>query len=78
MSLCCSAVQTSIGAEASLRTAKEFRGKSYALDVTTAWAAEIQSQGRIALFSTAWNNFSSQTVARKLELKQYGVELEFW
>ena len=76
VSLCCSAVQTSIGAEASLRTAKDYRGRSYALDVTTAWAAEIQKQVRIALFSTAWNNISSQAVARKLELKQYGVELE--
>jgi GNAT acetyltransferase len=76
VSLCCSAVHTFIGAEASLRTAKEYRGRSYALDVTTAWAAEIQKQGRIALFSTAWNNIPSQTIARKLELKQYGVELE--
>jgi len=78
VSLCCCAVQTSIGAEASLRTAKDYRGATYALDVTTAWAAEIQNQGRIALYSTAWNNLSSQAVARKLELKQYGVELEFW
>ncbi|MFD1675227.1 GNAT family N-acetyltransferase [Alicyclobacillus fodiniaquatilis] len=77
VSLCCSSVQT-FGAEASLKTAKDFRGKSYALDVTTAWAAEIQNQGRTALYSTAWNNLSSQAVARKLELKQYGVELEFW
>ncbi|WP_226673628.1 GNAT family N-acetyltransferase [Rossellomorea aquimaris] len=76
VSLCCSAVQTSIGAEASLRTAKDYRGRAYALDVTTAWAAEIQKLGRIALFSTAWNNMSSQAIARKLELKQYGVELE--
>ncbi|MGZ7440241.1 GNAT family N-acetyltransferase [Paenibacillus sp. TH7-28] len=77
VALCCSARQTSIAAEASLRTAKDFRGKAYALDVTTAWAAEVQEQGRMALYSTSWNNLSSQAVAGKLKLRQYGVDLHF-
>ncbi|MBB2482987.1 GNAT family N-acetyltransferase [Bacillus sp. APMAM] len=77
VSLCCSARQTSDAAEASLHTAQNFRGKGYALEVCTAWAAEVQSQGQIAFYSTAWNNLSSQAVARKLRLRQYGVDLHF-
>lgn len=77
VSLCCSARSSSQAAEASLHTAPDFRGKGYGMDVSTAWAAEIQNQGRIALYSTAWNNLASQSVARKLELIQYGMDLHF-
>ncbi|GIN59675.1 hypothetical protein J8TS2_39940 [Lederbergia ruris] len=75
VSLCCSARQTSICAEASLHTAKSYRGKGYAVDVSNAWAAEIQKQGRIALYSTSWDNFASQSVARKLHLIKYGTDI---
>lgn len=77
VSLCCSARSSSIAAEASLHTARDFRGRAYGMDVSRAWAAEIQNQGRIALYSTAWNNLASQAVARKLKLRQYGVDLHF-
>lgn len=77
VSLCCSARISSVAAEASLRTAPDYRGRGYGLEVSTAWAAEIQKQGRIALYSTAWNNLASQAVARKLNLKPYGMDLSF-
>lgn len=77
VSLCCSARTSSIAAEASLHTARDFRGRAYGMEVSTAWAAEIQNQGRIALYSTAWNNLASQAVARKLKLRQYGMDLHF-
>lgn len=77
VAVCCSARQTSAAAEASLRTAKDFRGKGCAAAAAAAWAAEVQNEGRIALYSTSWNNLSSQAVARKLHLKQYGVDLHF-
>ncbi|MBE9917039.1 GNAT family N-acetyltransferase [Paenibacillus donghaensis] len=77
VSLCSSARSSSIAAEASLHTAPDFRGRAYGMEVTAAWAAEIQHQGRIALYSTAWNNFASQAVARKLKLRQYGMDLNF-
>lgn len=77
VSLCCSARSSSTAAEASLHTAPDFRGRAYGMEVTAAWAAEIQNQGRLALYSTAWNNFASQAVAKKLNLKQYGMDLNF-
>ncbi|MFM1654181.1 GNAT family N-acetyltransferase [Brevibacillus sp. B_LB10_24] len=77
VSLCCSARNSSIAAEASLHTARDFRGNGYGMEVSTAWAAEIQNQGRIALYSTAWNNLASQAVAKKLNLRQYGIDLHF-
>lgn len=77
VSICCSARQTQMAAEASLYTLEEFRGKGYGLEVSNAWAIDIQSQGRIALYSTSWDNFSSQSVAKKLNLIQYGTDISF-
>jgi len=77
VSLCSCARSSSIAAEASLHTAPDYRGKSYGVEAAAAWAAEIQNQGRIALYSTAWNNFASQAAARKLKLRQYGLDLNF-
>ena len=75
VSICCSARQTQVAAEASLYTLEEFRGKGYGLKVSNAWATDLQRQGRIALYSTSWDNFSSQSVAKKLNLIQYGTDI---
>lgn len=77
VSICCSARQNLMAAEASLYTLEEFRGKGYGLEVSNAWAMDIQSQGRLALYSTSWDNFSSQSVAKKLKLIQYGTDINF-
>lgn len=77
VSICCSARQTSMAAEASLYTLEAYRGKRYGVEVSNAWAADIQNQGRIALYSTSWDNFSSQSVAKKLKLIQYGTDINF-
>ncbi|WP_045524357.1 GNAT family N-acetyltransferase [Neobacillus niacini] len=75
VSICCSARQTSKADEASVFTHEDYRGRGYGVNVTNAWAAEVQKQGRIALYSTSWDNFSSQSVARKLKLIQYGTDI---
>jgi GNAT superfamily N-acetyltransferase len=75
VSICCSARQTSKADEASIYTHEDYRGRGYGAAVANAWAAEVQKQGRIALYSTAWDNFSSQSVARKLQLVQYGTDI---
>lgn len=75
VSICCSARQTDRAAEASLATIEDYRGRAFAVDVSNAWAREVQKQGRIALYSTSWDNFASQSVARKLHLLQYGTDL---
>lgn len=75
VSICCSARRTSKADEASVYTNEEYRGRGYGVDVTTAWAAEVKKQGRIALYSTSWDNFASQSLARKLNLIQYGTDI---
>jgi hypothetical protein len=75
VSVCCSARQTCEAAEASVATIENARGKNYALDVSNAWATELQNQGRTALYSTSLDNYASRSVARKLHLVQYGTDL---
>jgi hypothetical protein len=75
VSVCRSGRQTAAAAEASLDTIEAYRGRAYGVEVATAWAAEVQSQRRLALYSTAWDNFASQAVARKLQLIQYGTDV---
>lgn len=75
VSICCSARQSSKAAEASLFTHEDYRGKGYGVEVATAWSQEVQKQGRMALYSTSWDNFASQSVARKLQLVQYGTDI---
>jgi len=75
VSICCSARQTSKADEASVFTYENYRGRGYSVEVSNAWAAEVQKQGRIALYSTSWDNFSSQSVAKKLKLFQYGTDI---
>ena len=75
VSICCSARQTSKADEASVSTHEHYRGRAYGVNVASAWAAEVQKQGRIALYSTSWDNFASQSLARKLQLVQYGTDI---
>ena len=77
VSICCSARLSAEAAEASVHTLENFRGKEYGLIVSNAWAADVQSQGRTALYSTSWDNYASQAVARKLNLVQYGTDIHF-
>ncbi|MCH4570294.1 GNAT family N-acetyltransferase [Bacillus sp. ES1-5] len=75
VSICCSARSTPIAAEASVETLAEFQGNGYGTDVVTAWAISIQEEKRIPLYSTSWDNYASQAVARKLKLINYGMNL---
>lgn len=75
VSICCSARSTPVAAEASVETLEEFQGNGYGTDVVTAWAISIQEEKRIPLYSTSWDNYASQAVARKLKLINYGMNL---
>lgn len=74
-SMCYSARNTTVAAEAGVDTLEEFRGRGYAAAVTTAWARAVRAEGRIPLYSTSWDNLASQSVARKLGLVLYGADL---
>ena len=74
-SLCYSARNTPIAAEAGVDTLEEFRGRGYAPAVAAAWARVVREEGRIPLYSTSWDNQTSRSVVRKLGLLLYGVDL---
>ena len=74
-SLCYSARNTPIAAEAGVDTLEEFRGRGYAPAVVAAWARVVREEGRIPLYSTSWDNLASRSVARKLGLVLYGADL---
>ena len=74
-SLCFSARNTPIAAEAGVDTREEFRGRGYAPAVVAAWARAVRQEGRVPLYSTSWDNLASRSVARKLGLVLYGTDL---
>jgi RimJ/RimL family protein N-acetyltransferase len=74
-SLCFSARNTAVAAEAGVDTREEFRGRGYAPAVVAAWARAVRQEGRIPLYSTSWDNLASRSVARKLGLILYGTDL---
>ena len=73
-SVCFSARSTPAATEAGVETLPEHRGRRYAGAVTVAWAAEVQRQGRIPLYSTSWTNHASRRVAARLGLIQYATD----
>lgn len=72
---CYSARRTDAGAEAGVDTAPAFRGQGLAAAVVHAWRAAIERSGRTPLYSTSYDNVSSQAVARRLGLVQYAETL---
>ena len=74
VSISFSARSTPAASEAGVETLPEHRGRRYAGAVTVAWAAEVQRQGRIPLYSTSWTNHASRRVAARLGLIQYATD----
>lgn len=60
--------------EAGVETLEPFRGRGYATATVAAWAAAVHSLGCIPMYSTSWQNFASQAVARKLGMVFYGED----
>ncbi|MEC0210349.1 kasugamycin N-acetyltransferase AAC(2')-IIb [Paenibacillus ehimensis] len=73
VSVCRSVRITSRAHEAGLETLDEFRGRGYASAVVAGWAMAVRKLEGIPLYSTFWDNLSSQSVARKSGLSFYGV-----
>ncbi|GAB1156023.1 hypothetical protein YWY31_20480 [Paenibacillus illinoisensis] len=74
VAVCCSARTSELGAEASLHTVPAYRGHGYGVETVKCWQYHVHESGRIPLYSTSWDNLSSQQVARKLGLYQYGMD----
>lgn len=74
VAVCCCARRTAAVAEAGLDTLAAWRGRGFAVAVVRAWAAAVQRSGRLALYSTDWDNLASQGVARRLHLLRYAED----
>lgn len=58
--------------EAGVETAITYRGQGLGTLVVRAWAHAVQRSGRLALYSTSWDNDASQRIAAALGAEQYG------
>jgi hypothetical protein len=74
VAICFCSRLTGRAAEAGVETATAFRGRGHATAAVAGWAAEVRRRGRIALYSTSWDNLASQGVARKLAMRLYGED----
>ncbi|GAA5501185.1 hypothetical protein Dxin01_00916 [Deinococcus xinjiangensis] len=74
VSVCFCSRLTPTAAEAGLHTLEDFRGHGYALAAAALWAELVRHSGRLALYSTSWENVASQAVARKLNAVMYGED----
>lgn len=75
VAVCASVRITDAAHEAGVETVPEYRGRGYAGAVVSAWAAAVRRAGAEPLYSTSWQNVASQSVARMLGLRQFGVDL---
>lgn len=72
IAICHTARLSDRGAEAGVWTDPDFRGQGHAAAVTAAWASLLAPSGRHLFYSTSADNFSSQHVAARLDLRRIG------
>jgi hypothetical protein len=65
---------TDHAAEAGVETLESFRRMGLAAAAVACWASAVQRTGRLALYSTSWDNRSSLAVARRLSARLYGED----
>ncbi|WP_307473210.1 GNAT family N-acetyltransferase [Paenibacillus harenae] len=78
VSVCFSARSSDKASEAGVETLKDYRGKGYAIRAASSWAQAILQSQRIPLYSTSWDNYSSQSVAKRLQLHFYGTDISIY
>ncbi|MGH2485624.1 MAG: GNAT family N-acetyltransferase, partial [Ktedonobacterales bacterium] len=68
---CVSTREIERAGEAWVQTARAYRGRGYARQVTAAWGDALLRQGKVAFYSHALDNAASAGVARTLRLAPY-------
>lgn len=74
VSVCQTVRRSSRADEAGLDTLEKYRGQGYGPLAAAGWAEKIKAEGKIPFYSTSWKNQSSQRVAEKLGLVQFGID----
>jgi RimJ/RimL family protein N-acetyltransferase len=74
VSFCFCARLTGEVAEAGVETVEAYRRRGYALEVVSLWARAVFETGRRPLYSTSWDNVTSQAVANRLGLTMYAED----
>lgn len=72
VAVCSSSREGSGACEAGVETAIQYRGLGLGSLAVQSWAAAVQQSGRVALYSTEWENLASQRLAARLGAHQYG------
>jgi hypothetical protein len=65
---------TQAATEAGVETLEPFRNRGLATAAVACWALAVQATGRLAFYSTSWDNHASQAVARRLSAHLYGED----
>ena len=72
VAVCYSSRDGAEACEAGVETAITYRGQGLGAAAVRAWAAAVQRSGRLALYSTSWDNIASQRIAERLGAERYG------
>ena len=74
VAVCASARITATAHEAGVETLPEYRQRGHAARAVSAWAAAVRATGATPFYSTSWENYASQGVARTLGLPMIGTD----
>ncbi|MEP7216399.1 MAG: GNAT family N-acetyltransferase [Anaerolineaceae bacterium] len=74
VALCHSSRLSVDAAAAGVSTAPDYRRRGFARRTVEAWAAAVIASGRIALYSTTWDNAASRAIADGLGLRFFGED----
>jgi RimJ/RimL family protein N-acetyltransferase len=72
VALCYCSRLTDRAAEAGVDTLPNYQRRGYGSIAVAGWAAAVRARGLLPLYSTAWENYASQRIARRLGMRCYG------
>lgn len=78
VAICFASRITPQACEAGVETLPDHRGRGLATAVTARWAEHVRASGRTPLYSTSWDNTSSQAVAGRLGLIRYAATMSIY
>lgn len=75
VAICASARLTPVAAAAGLETAPSFRQNGLGVAAAAAWIRAVRASGRVAFYSTEWENAASRSVAARLRVHLIGEDV---